>query len=81
MAKGTKGPPVPGYHTGNILCLNYITQPFTPSCIGEPEVILSPLDAALSSPPHLPNPLHTLTHLTHPHPNLLHPYSHLPLAS
>ncbi|KAN0136338.1 hypothetical protein V8E53_005706 [Lactarius tabidus] len=46
MAKGTKGPPVLGYHTGNILCLNYITQPFTPSCFGEPGVILSPLDAA-----------------------------------
>jgi hypothetical protein len=46
-AERPKGRKVPGYHTGNILCLSYVTQPFAPPRIGEPGVILSPPDAAL----------------------------------
>ncbi|KAI9453553.1 hypothetical protein BJY52DRAFT_1288610 [Lactarius psammicola] len=41
-----KGTRVPGY-MGNILCANNLTQPFAPTCIGEPGVILSLPGSAL----------------------------------
>lgn len=41
------GQKVTGYGRGSFLCPHYITQPFAPTRIGEPGVILSPPDAAL----------------------------------
>ena len=42
-----RGRKVPGYRTANFLCLKLVTQPFAPTYIGEPGVVLSIPDAAL----------------------------------